>query len=146
MSSRRSLPPPRSSYKYWRLLTTRWSDNDIYGHVNNAAYYTYIDSVVNAYLLEERVLGISQGSIVGLVVESHCEFFDAIAYPCLVELGLRVQNIGRTSVLYDVGIFAEDQEQVSAVGGFTHVFVDRATRKPVTIPLQARSSLKKLLE
>lgn len=127
-------------------MTTRWSDNDVYGHINNAVYYSYIDSVVNAYLLEERVLDASRGNIIGYVVESHCEFFDAIAYPRPVDIGLRVKNLGRTSALYDVGIFAEGQDHVSAVGGFTHVFVDRATRRPVTMPSGIRSSLKKLLE
>ncbi len=137
--------PNRSDYKVFYPITTRWSDNDLYGHVNNVTYYSYFDSAVNQYLIEQGGLNIHEGKIVGFVVNSGCEYHAPIAYPEAVEAGLRVDRLGNSSVQYGVGIFKQGEEQAVANGHFVHVFVERAENKAVAIPDGLRAALEKLV-
>ena len=132
---------PKEVYRYWQKVTTRWADNDVYGHVNNAVYFTYIDSVVNQFLIESAVLDIHAGRVIGLVVSSECQFFKPLSYPGVVDCGLRVRRLGSSSVTYEVGLFLPDDASVAAVGGFTHVYVDRQSRRPHPLPESLRSVL-----
>lgn len=138
--------PQRANYFHFYELDTRWSDNDIYGHVNNVVYYSYFDSAVNRYLIEEGGLNIHAASIIGLVVSSHCHYHAALAYPDKLEAGLRVDRLGNSSVHYGVGIFKRGHHMASAHGQFVHVFVDRETRRPVSIPDPIRSALAALVK
>jgi acyl-CoA thioester hydrolase len=135
----------RASYRYFTDITTRWLDNDIYGHVNNVVYYSYFDSVANKYLIEEGGLNIKNSQVVGFVVASNCQYTSPIAYPQAIEAGLRVNRLGNSSVEYGIGIFQQDSSVASAMGTFTHVFVDRSTDKPVAIPASIRSALEAVL-
>ena len=135
----------RQDYLYWQKITTRWADNDVYGHVNNAVYFNYIDSVVNQYLIENSLLDIKKSPAIGLVVQSQCRFFHSLAYPGQVDCGLRVRHLGTSSVGYEVGMFAEGVEVAAAIGGFTHVFVDRQQRRPCPVPDQVRQALQALV-
>jgi acyl-CoA thioester hydrolase len=136
--------PTRSEYPYIQRVTTRWMDNDIYGHVNNAHYYSYFDSVINDYLITRGRLDIHGGAVVGFVVSSQCDYFRPLSYPGPVEVGLRADRIGRTSVRYGLAIFAEGDERACAAGSMTHVFVDRAASKPVEIPGALRRALEEI--
>ena len=133
--------PSRNHYHWFTPITTRWSDNDIYGHVNNVIYYSYFDSVANRYLIEVGKLDIHNGDTVGLVVNSSCNYHAPIAYPQALEGALRVDRLGNSSVVYGIGIFAEGSGEACANGSFTHVFVDRASNRPVPIPEPMRSAL-----
>jgi len=135
----------RASYRYFTDITTRWMDNDIYGHINNVVYYSYFDSVANKYLIEEGGLDIKNSQVVGFVVASNCQYKSPIAYPQVIEAGLRVNRLGNSSVEYGIGIFQQDSSVASAMGTFTHVFVDRSTDKPVAIPASIRSALEAVL-
>ena len=135
----------RTNYSYFSDITTRWMDNDIYGHVNNVIYYSYFDSVANQYLIEEGGLDIHTAEIVGFVVASNCQYKAPISYPELIEAGLRVNSLGNSSVEYGIGIFKKGALNASAMGTFTHVFVDRSTDKSVPIPSQIRSALEAIL-
>ncbi len=139
-------PPTRADYRVFYPISTRWSDNDIYGHVNNVTYYSYFDTAANRYLIEEGGLDISDGHIVGYVVNSGCEYHAPITYPEPVEAGLRVDRLGNSSVQYGLAIFREGGEQAVAHGHFVHVFVDRAADKSVPIPATLRAALERLLE
>ena len=123
----------RARFRYWLTLQTRWMDNDQYGHVNNAQYYSYIDTIVNKMLFERQVLAGPHWNAIGLVIASSCEFFSALSFPQVVDCGLRVGKIGNTSLRYEVGLFAAGAAAPSALGQFTHVFVDPATRRPVPL-------------
>ncbi|HVT36328.1 MAG TPA: thioesterase family protein [Nevskiaceae bacterium] len=129
-------------YRYRLSIGTRWKDNDVYGHVNNVEYYSYFDTVINTFLIREGGLDIHQGAVIGLCVESHCEFKAPIAFPDAVEAALRVSKIGRSSVRYEVGIYTRGA--LAAQGHFVHVFVDRATRRPADIPAPLRAALETL--
>lgn len=131
----------RNDYHYFLNMQTRWMDNDLYGHVNNVTYYSYFDTVVNYFLIEKGGLDIHHAPIIGVVVESHCNFSKSVAYPDLIECGLRVGHLGNSSVRYEVGIFRDGDTEVSAAGHFVHVFVERETNKPVQIPGDIRSAL-----
>jgi len=131
----------RSDYKRFRDLPTRWADNDIYGHVNNAAYYGFFDTAVNCFLIEEAGLDIHAGGVIGLVVETGCNYFAALAYPELVQAGVRVSRIGNSSVRYEIGLFKEGEDEPAAQGHFVHVYVDRETRRPVALPDAMRQAL-----
>ena len=135
----------RASYPYFTHITTRWMDNDIYGHVNNVVYYSYFDSVANKYLIEEGGLDIHSAQIIGFVVASSCQYKSPIAYPEPIEAGFRVNKLGNSSVEYGIAIFKQGQPNASAVGTFTHVFVDRATDKSVAIPAPLRRALEAIL-
>jgi acyl-CoA thioester hydrolase len=125
-------------------ITTRWMDNDVYGHVNNVVYYSYFDTVVNEYLIAKGVLDIHAGRVIGLVVETHCNYFAPLAFPRMVEAGLRVAHLGSSSVRYEVGLFAQDEPLTAARGHFVHVYVDRDTRKPVPLPASLVAALEAL--
>jgi len=135
----------RSDYKYFADITTRWMDNDIYGHVNNVVYYSYFDSVANQYLIEQGGLDIHSAEIIGFVVASSCEYKSPVAYPQKLEAGFRVNRLGNSSVEYGIGIFVQGQAEASAQGTFTHVFVDRNSDKSVPIPAQIRAALEAVL-
>ena len=135
----------RASYPYFTHITTRWMDNDIYGHVNNVVYYSYFDSVANKYLIEEGGLDIHSAEIIGFVVASSCQYKSPIAYPEPIEAGFRVNKLGNGSLEYGIAIFKQGQPNASAVGTFTHVFVDRATDKSVAIPAPLRRALEAVL-
>ena len=141
-STDRIGPEPRSAYKAFRSIGTRWMDNDAYGHVNNVVYYSWFDTAVNAYLIEHGVLDIHHGQAIGLVVETQCNYFSPLAFPQTVEAGLRVARLGHSSVRYEVALFAQDQDLCAARGHFVHVYVDRVSRRPVSLP----DPLKQLLE
>lgn len=130
-------------YGYWETVGTRWNDNDIYGHINNAVYYAYMDTVINNWLIAEGGLDIHDGDVIGLCVESHCEFKAPAAYPETLRAGLRVGHLGRSSVRYEVGVHRDGT--VLAEGHFVHVFVDRATRGPTPIEGTLRHCLERLL-
>lgn len=128
------VPEHRSRYRVFRKIGTRWADNDAYGHVNNVVYYEWFDTAVNALLIERGALDIHRGGTVGFVVETHCNYFAPLAFPQNVEAGIRVSEVGRSSVRYEIGLFAEGGEHAAAQGHFIHVYVDRATQRPVPLP------------
>ena len=131
----------RSEFKVWRRVTTRWADNDAYGHVNNTVYYEWFDSAVNAWMVEQGMLDIAHGDPIGLVVETRCTYFAPLVFPQDVEVGLAVASLGRSSIRYRIGVFGEGQERAAAQGAFVHVVVDRASRRPVEIPSAWRTAL-----
>lgn len=137
-------PKPRSHFRHFYPITTRWADNDAYGHVNNVVYYQWFDTVVNQFLIANGTLDIHHGDAIGLVVETHCNYFASIAFPEPVVAGLCVARLGESSVRYEVGIFRGDDELASAQGHFVHVYVDRATRRPTPIPAPARALLQSI--
>jgi acyl-CoA thioester hydrolase len=137
-------PEPRSAYRAFRPITTRWMDNDVYGHVNNVVYYSWFDTAVNAHLIERGVLDIHAGATIGLVVETQCNYFAPLAFPDTIEAGIRVARIGGSSVRYEVGLFGARQETTAARGHFVHVYVDRATRRPAPLPDAFRRVLEEL--
>ena len=135
----------RENYFAFKPITTRWMDNDAYGHVNNVTYYSYFDTAANCYLIEEGGLDIENGSVIGFVVNSGCNYNSPIAYPEKIEAGLRVDRLGNSSVTYGLAIFKEGETQAAAQGHFVHVFVDRETNKPVAIPAKMRAALEAIL-
>lgn len=137
----RSAPAGRSEFKAWRTVSTRWADNDAYGHVNNTVYYEWFDSAVNAWLIAQGLLDIAKGDPIALVVETRCTFAAPLAFPRPVEVGLAVASLGRSSIRYRIGVFAEGADSAAAEGEFVHVVVDRTTRKPVEIPAEWREKL-----
>ena len=134
----------RGDYRHFQPITTRWHDNDIYGHVNNVTYSSYFDSAVNTYLITEGGLDIHDGEVVGFVVSSSCDYFASIAFPDVIEVGLRVGKLGNSSVQYELAIFKAGEEQACAAGRFVHVFVDRASNRPLSIPDTLRAALEPL--
>jgi acyl-CoA thioester hydrolase len=137
--------PVRGDYRVFYPISTRWSDNDIYGHVNNVTYYSYFDTAANRYLIEEGGLDISDGTTVGYVVNSGCEYHAPLTYPEPIEAGLRVDRLGSSSVQYGLAIFREGEDRAVANGHFVHVFVDRAANRSVPIPPALRAALERLL-
>ena len=135
MASSRPHPEPRTAYKAFRKIATRWSDNDVYGHVNNVVYYSWFDTAVNGLLIESGAVDIHAGSVIGLVIETQCNYFAPLAFPEDVVVGIRVAHVGSSSVRYEVAIFPADPNlSCAAKGHFIHVYVDRTTRKPATLP------------
>jgi acyl-CoA thioester hydrolase len=143
--SARPTPDPRTAYRHFREISTRWADNDLYGHVNNAVYYQYFDTAVNRYLLDSGAIALEGGPVIGVVVETHCNFFSSAAYPDTIHVGLRVTRLGSTSVRYEIGIFRNDEPRASAQGHFVHVYVDRASRRPVPLPDHLKAALNPLV-
>jgi acyl-CoA thioester hydrolase len=141
----RPQPEPRSAYRVFRPIGTRWSDNDVYGHVNNVVYYSWFDTAVNGWLIEQGALDIHAGQTIGLVIETQCNYFAPLAFPESVEAGLRVARIGASSVRYEVGLFAQRAPTCAARGHFIHVYVDRLTRRPVPLPAILKTTLETLL-
>ena len=145
VDSEKLQPDERSAYRVFRSIGTRWSDNDAYGHVNNVVYYSWFDTVVNAHLIEHGVLDIQHGETIGLVVETQCNYFSGLAFPQVVEAGLRVARLGASSVRYEIGLFAAGASSTSARGHFVHVYVDRQSRRPVPLPKALKAVLEKLV-
>jgi len=135
----------RAGYKVFRDLGTRWMDNDAYGHVNNVVYYSWFDTAVNAYLIERGALDIERSEVIGLVIETQCNYFAPLAFPQMVQAGIRVARLGSSSVRYEVGLFAQGEPLTAAKGHFIHVYVDRHSRRPVPLPPQLKSVLETLL-
>ena len=137
----RPTPSTRADYRAFRALTTRWMDNDIYGHMNNVVHYSLFDSAVNGWLIERGVLDIHAGAQIGVVVETGCRYFSELAFPDAVTAGLRVARLGSSSVRYEVGLFRNEAEEAAAEGFFVHVYVDRATRRPLPLVPELRTAL-----
>lgn len=141
----RPNPPIRADYVYYRRINTRWMDNDIYGHVNNVVYYSYFDTVIAHFLMEEGGLDPWGHPVVGMAIETGCRFHRSLAFPDIVHAGLRVGHLGNSSVRYEIGIFKNEENGAAADGHFVHVFVDRGTQRPVPIPDSIRAALKRLV-
>jgi acyl-CoA thioester hydrolase len=135
----------RAAYPHRLVIPTRWMDNDVYGHVNNVVYYSYFDTVINQWLIEEGGLDIHGGEAIGVCVESHCEYKGSLEFPHPVDACLRVGKLGRSSVRYEIALFRGGEEEVAATGWFVHVFVDRESRRPVSIPEPIRAALERLV-
>jgi acyl-CoA thioester hydrolase len=136
---------PRAAYKTFRTISTRWSDNDVYGHINNVVYYSWFDTAVNGLLIDRGAIDIRVGSVIGLVVETQCNYFAPLSFPGNVVAGIRVANVGLSSVRYEVAIFPTDPSLLcSAKGHFVHVYVDRELRKPSSLPATLTSVLETL--
>lgn len=140
----REIPAARFGFKVWRPFTTRWADNDAYGHVNNTVYYEWFDSAVNGWLVDQGLLDIQAGDPIALVAGTRCSYFAPLEFPQEVEVALAVAELGRSSIRYRIGVFAGGAEQPAAQGEFVHVLVDRATRRPVEIPENWRRALESI--
>ena len=134
-------PASRHAYPWFLAIATRWMDNDTYGHVNNVTYYSYFDTVVNEHLIRAGELDIREGAAIGIVVETACRFHAPLSFPEVIDAGLRVAHLGRSSVAYEIGLFRRDEGTAAATGRFVHVWVDRATRRPVEVPPPIRAAL-----
>jgi acyl-CoA thioester hydrolase len=130
----------RDAYRVWREIGTRWADNDAYGHVNNTVHYTWFDTAVNAWLIEQRLLDIERGDPIGFVVETGCRYAKSLAYPEAVDVGLAVEELGKSSVRYRLGVFAKNSSEAAAEGHFVHVYVDRSGRRPALLPPEWRAA------
>ena len=139
-------PPPatRGDFLAWREFSTRWSDNDAYGHVNNTVYYQWFDSAVNAWLVSQGLLDIAAGDPIAIVAATRCNYAAPLAFPQQVDVGLAVAELGRSSIRYRIGVFAAGAGSAAADGEFVHVMVDRASRRPVPIPDSWRGKLEAL--
>jgi acyl-CoA thioester hydrolase len=135
---------PRAHFPHFEAIDTRWMDNDVYGHLNNVVHYSLFDTAVNRYLIESGALDIHHGTVIGLVVNTQCHYFEALAFPDRVSAGVRVAHRGRSSVRYEIGLFAGEAPLSAALGHFTHVYVDRGTRRPVNLPPALLSALQPL--
>jgi len=131
----------REDFKHFHKITTRWMDNDAYGHVNNVVYYSWFDTVVNEFLIRHGVLDFINSPVIGLVIETQCNYFSAVAFPDRIHAGLKVSHLGNSSVRYEVGIFKNDETVASAQGHFVHVYVDRESRRPAALPEDMRQLL-----
>jgi len=135
----------REAYPAFQSITTRWMDNDVYGHVNNVVYYSFFDTAVNEMLVRRGLLDIAQSPVIGLVVETGCRYFSSLSFPDRVDAGVRIAKLGNSSVRYEVGLFANDDDTAAAEGHFVHVYVDRKTRRPCPIPEATRAFMATLL-
>lgn len=135
----------KRQYKYLAPTTTRWADNDIYGHVNNVTYYAFFDSAVNRYLIEKGGLDIHSGPVIGFVVSSNCNYFKPVSYPQNIEVGVGIRKLGNSSVTYQVAIFTENEDEAIALGEFVHVFVNRETQEACPIPVEIRKALTEIV-
>ena len=140
----RPAPWPRSAYRRFVPMSTRWLDNDAYGHLNNVVYYSLFDSAVNGVLIEAGALDLARSEGIGLVVETHCNYFEPLAFPQPLEAGVAVARVGASSIRYEVGVFAAGAASTAARGHFIHVWVDRATRRPVPLPERLLAVAKEL--
>jgi acyl-CoA thioester hydrolase len=139
------FPRARTDFAHFLEIATRWSDNDMYGHVNNASYYSYFDTVVNRMLIERGLLDTARSAAIGVVVETGCRFFTSLSFPEAVQAGLRVARIGNSSVRYEIALFRREEKDAAALGHFVHVYVDRSTRRPVPVPAEVRAALDPLV-
>lgn len=140
----RATPTRRSDFKTFCRFTTRWADNDAYGHVNNTVYYEWFDSAVNGWLVQQGLLDIQAGDRIALVVETHCVYFAPLEFPEEVEVGLAVAELRRSSVRYRIGVFGDGHENAAAQGEFVHVLVGRSSRRPVEMPENWRRALESI--
>ncbi len=140
----KAQPTQRNDYRHLSQIATRWGDNDTYGHVNNVVYYAYFDTAVNRHLIENNVLDLEASEVIGLVIETRCTFFASLRFPDMVTVGLKVIHLGNSSVRYQIGLFRNDEDRAVAVGEFVHVYVDRASNRPVAIPAPVRALLQTL--
>lgn len=145
MSTERPKIGNRADYRHFMKIPTRWMDNDVYGHVNNVNYYSYFDTLINRYLIDEGRLDFREGPIIGLAVESLCRYHRSFAYPDVIDAGLRVGRLGTSSVRYEIGLFAEGEDAARAEGHFVHVFVERGSQRPTPIPEPMRGALARLV-
>lgn len=136
--------PSRAEWRHFLDVQTRWEDNDVYGHVNNTVYYSWFDTAVNCWLIRNGLLDPERSPVVSLVVETGCSYFESVAYPEPVDIGLRADRIGNSSVTYGLGVFRKGGELAAAAGHFVHVSVDRQTRRPVPLPEKLRRALQEL--
>jgi acyl-CoA thioester hydrolase len=134
----------RAEYPHFLSLPTRWMDNDVYGHVNNALYYAFFDTAINEYLIAEGGLDITNGAVVAFAVESQCQYLRPLAFPGTLDIALRVGKLGNSSVRYELAVFGHEESLAAAVGYFVHVFVDRQTQRPVSMPTAIRAALERL--
>lgn len=141
----RPAPRPLTDYAWFTDISTRWSDNDVYGHINNVQYYSYFDTAVNSYLMAEGVLDPLNSPVIGLVIETRCNYFAPLAFPDALRAGIRVAHMGKSSVRYEVGIFRADSSETAAHGHFIHVYVDAKTRRPVALPPALKAALEAIM-
>lgn len=139
-----NAPPTRDHYPHFSTISTRWMDNDIYGHLNNVHYYSFFDTVIAEYLVLEGGFEFASADVIGLAIESSCRYRRPLAFPVQIHMGLRVAHLGNSSVRYEVGVFAADEHSAAADGYFVHVFVARETIKPIPIPDRIRAALARL--
>jgi acyl-CoA thioester hydrolase len=139
----RLQPDSRDAYLHFTPITTRWMDNDVYGHVNNVIYYSWFDTAVNRLLIEEGLAGAAQPDAIGLVVGTQCQYFESVSFPTPVEIGLRIVRLGGSSVGYELGVFTSASQLAHARASFTHVYVHPQTRRPVPLPMRVRETLGK---
>jgi acyl-CoA thioester hydrolase len=137
----RPQPHALSDYPHRQAVTTRWMDNDAYGHVNNVVYYSYFDTIVNAWLIARGLLDVDKGALIGLVVETGCHYFESLTYPETVTAAMRVAHVGNSSVRYEIALFGEGRDCAAAQGHFVHVYVDRESRRPAPLPAPWREAL-----
>lgn len=142
--SDRVTPTERSRYRAFIAVSTRWEDNDAYGHVNNAKYYSFFDTAVNQHLIEHGLLDVVRSPVIGLVIETRCTYFAPIGFPDRVTIGLRTERLGTSSATYEIALFRNDESQACAQGRFVHVYVDRSSQRPVPIPAPVRALLQSL--
>lgn len=135
----RPKPDKRNAYAYFQTMTTRWMDNDSYRHMNNTTYYSFFDTIVNQYLIENGVLDVEKSPVIGLVAETTCRYFKSIGFPSKINVGLRIGHLGKSSIRYEIGLFKDDEQEASAQGHFVHVYVDRENGRPNAIPEKMRS-------
>ena len=139
------MPPlPRAAYRHFLSIPTRWKDNDVYGHVNNVVYYSYFDTAVNEHLIRSGALVPATAPVIGVVIETQCRYHHELSFPETIEAGMAVVKLGRTSVVYRIGLFKQDAAEPAASGRFVHVYVDRQTRRPVPIPAGIQAALRPL--
>ncbi len=144
MSNERSAPPVRTEFRHFEPVSTRWNDNDIYGHLNNAIHYMLFDTAVNRWLIETAGCDPRRDAAIGLVVHSACDYFAELAYPDALEVGIRVGRLGNSAVDYRLALFRVGHDRAAAAGAFTHVYVDRETRRPQPIGPVLRQQLMRL--
>ena len=135
-----------ADYLYYQQITTRWKDNDIYGHVNNVEYYSFFDTVINKWLIDTAGMDIHNGDEIAVCAESNCRYLSPVSFPHTIEAGLRVVHIGRSSVRYEIGLFEQDTDKLIADGWFVHVFVDREKRQPTAIPAKLKEAMQKIFK
>lgn len=146
MSNKKIAPPKRSDFVSFEQIHSRWMDNDVYGHINNVVYYSFFDTAVNRYLIERNALDIANSQVIGLVVETQCQYFSSMVYPDFIHVGMKVAHLGNSSVQYELAIFKNDDDTASALGRFVHVYVNRQTNQPTPIPQNVRVVLQDLFK
>ena len=144
--SKKSSLPTRTDFVAFEEVHSRWNDNDVYGHINNAVYYSFFDTAVNRYLIEHNVLDIHHDQEIGLVVETQCQYFAPIVYPDLIHVGLKIVHLGKSSIRYEVDIFKNNEDIACALGYFVHVYVNRLSNTSTPIPQNVRVALQELVK